>query len=175
MTIGWEEVDHLLPAVFAIDGSGEVLADSPSPVAALAQRALRKLDDAGRLDLSRLLEASRPVLLRKEKTLVKAQLAWLDKAGRRDPAGVAATVAVAFGHPAVEVQERALAVVERLARGCRSARPRRRASFPAGCRLVRPLRQAGFPGDRGSRRPIWTVGASRRRCPMSAPSCRRGG
>ncbi|MEU4622704.1 DUF6493 family protein [Actinoplanes sp. NPDC023801] len=100
-------------AAHALDYA-RLLAEGPGAVATVAQRCLRVLDDTGRLDLDTLLETSFPVLLRKEKTLVKAQISWLDKAARRDPgrAGdVFTTVAAAFGHPALDVQERALTLV----------------------------------------------------------------
>ncbi len=95
-----------------------LLADAPSAIAGLAQRALRTLDDAGRLDLATLLEASCPALLRKEKSLVKAQLSWLDKVARRerDRTGeVLETIATAFGHPALDIQDRALTLIGRQA------------------------------------------------------------
>jgi hypothetical protein len=91
-----------------------MLTDGPGPVATMAQRALRELDDAGRLALATLLEASSVVLLRKEKALVKSQISWLEKVARREPgrAGeVLETVAVAFGHPGLAIQERALTLV----------------------------------------------------------------
>jgi hypothetical protein len=93
-----------------------LLSDAPSPIAAIAQRALRTLDDAGRLELETALEASRPVLVRKEKALVKAQLTWLDKIARREPdrgAEVLVAIAAAFDHPALDIQERALTLIER--------------------------------------------------------------
>jgi len=84
-----------------------------SSVAAAAQRQLRRLDEAGTLEPAVLREASEAVLLRPEKTLVRSQLDWLDKAAARDPgrAGQLALAAAAFGHEAVDLQERALAVV----------------------------------------------------------------
>jgi hypothetical protein len=91
-----------------------LLAEANGAVAAMAQRSLRAVHDAGRLDWETLLEASGPALLRPEKALVKAQLTWLDKSARRDPARAAAgyeTIAVAFGHPALDIQERALTMV----------------------------------------------------------------
>ncbi|MFF5080793.1 DUF6493 family protein [Actinoplanes sp. NPDC000266] len=97
-------------ATHAVDYAG-LLPDAPSTVAGLAQRALRTVDEAGLLDLETLLEVSHHTLLRKEKVLVKAQLSWLDKAARRTPARapeILETIAVAFGHPALDVQERAL-------------------------------------------------------------------
>ena len=57
----------------------------PSRVAQTAQRALRRLDDAGRLEPDRLVEASRAVLFRPEKHLVRTQLSWLDAVARRQP------------------------------------------------------------------------------------------
>ncbi|MBO3738900.1 DUF6493 family protein [Actinoplanes flavus] len=110
--------DELAPTVDEIAGHAldyaRMLADSAGPVATLAQRALRTLDDAGRLDRETLLDTSATVLLRKEKTLVKAQISWLEKVARREPgrAGeVFETIAVAFGHPALELQERALTLI----------------------------------------------------------------
>ncbi len=95
-----------------------LLPDAPSTVAGLAQRALRTLDDADRLELDTLLEVSSHTLLRNEKTLVKAQLSWLEKVARRerDRTGeVLETVAAAFGHPALDVQDRALTLIGRQA------------------------------------------------------------
>ncbi|XVU25648.1 DUF6493 family protein [Actinoplanes sp. CA-054009] len=100
-------------ATHAVDYA-RLLPDAPSTVAGLAQRALRTVDEAGLLDVETLLEISHPTLLRKEKVLVKAQLSWLDKAARRTPARapeMLETIAVAFGHPALDVQERALTLI----------------------------------------------------------------
>ncbi|MDI6105507.1 DUF6493 family protein [Actinoplanes sp. NEAU-A12] len=110
--------DKLAPTVdeiatHALDYA-RLLAESPGPVAAMAQRALRTLDDTGLLGLETLLEASFPALLRKEKALVKTQISWLEKVARREPgrAGeVFETVAAAFGHSALDIQERALTLV----------------------------------------------------------------
>ncbi|MBS2967162.1 hypothetical protein KGA66_29305, partial [Actinocrinis puniceicyclus] len=86
------------------------------PCARLAQNALRELDDAGRLGSVTLAELSKAVLARPERSLVAAQLSWVDTAVRRDssraPELLNATSA-AFAHPAVTVQERALRVVIR--------------------------------------------------------------
>lgn len=93
-----------------------LLPDAHSTVAGLAQRALRRLDDNGRLELDTLLHGSGQLLARPEKMLVKAQLSWLDRVAKRDRdrAGeVLETVAVAFGHDALDVQERALTIVLR--------------------------------------------------------------
>ncbi|MDY7089350.1 MAG: DUF6493 family protein [Actinomycetota bacterium] len=94
----------------------QLLPGAPSAIAGLAQRSLRTVDEAERLDLETLLEVSRPTLVRGEKTLVKAQLTWLDKVARRSPgrAGeILPVVAAALGHPALDVRERALVVIER--------------------------------------------------------------
>ena len=91
-----------------------LLPDAPGTVAGNAQRALRTVDEAGRLELATLLDVSRQTLLRREKGLVKTQLGWLDRLVRRHPdrAGeVLDAVAVAFGHEALDVQDRALTVV----------------------------------------------------------------
>jgi hypothetical protein len=93
-----------------------LLADAAGPVAGLAQRALRTIDEAGRLELETLLDASAPTLLRREKALVRAQLSWLEKAARRAPdrcGEIMGTVALAFGHPALDIQDRALTIVGR--------------------------------------------------------------
>ena len=115
-----EALDPTLEQVAARTGDyTRLLADGPSRVAQAAQHALRRLDDAGRLEPDRLLEGSRAVLFRPEKQLVRAQLSWLDAAARRQPqrAGqVLDAVAVAFAQESAELQTRALSVVLRHAR-----------------------------------------------------------
>jgi Family of unknown function (DUF6493) len=96
-----------------------LLADGPSAVAVAAQRALRRVDDAGRLEPGLLAEASRAVLFRPEKALVRTQLSWLDAVarGRPDRAGeLLGVVSVAFAQEAAELQSRALALLVRHAR-----------------------------------------------------------
>ncbi|GGN42206.1 hypothetical protein FHR83_007274 [Actinoplanes campanulatus] len=103
-----------------IVGYARVLGSATSAVAGLAQRCLRTVDDAGLLPVETLLEASAEVLVRTERTLVKAQLTWLGRVARRAPdrvAEIAETAAVAFGHPALDVQERALDLVARVLPG----------------------------------------------------------
>ncbi|MER7005330.1 DUF6493 family protein [Dactylosporangium sp. NPDC000555] len=90
-----------------------LLADAPSPVATAAQKALRTAPD---LDLDAVLEASKAVLRRPDKALVRAQLTWLDALARRHPAraaDVAAALAEAADHPAVELRERATVLAAR--------------------------------------------------------------
>jgi Family of unknown function (DUF6493) len=102
-------------AVRARDYS-RLLADGPSAVARAAQRALRRLHDAGRLEPDLLVEASRAVLSRPEKTLVRTQLSWLDSAARRHPGQVGellGAVSVAFAQDGAELQSLALALLVR--------------------------------------------------------------
>ncbi|WP_406295201.1 DUF6493 family protein [Embleya sp. NBC_00888] len=97
-----------------VDSYLRLLPDAPSPVAGMAQDVLRRLDAAGRLDPERIAEAARSVLFRTEKKLVRTQLTWLGQAIKRHPdhAGVLlATAGTAFGSVAVDLQERALALI----------------------------------------------------------------
>ncbi|WP_405010643.1 DUF6493 family protein [Kitasatospora sp. NBC_01539] len=90
--------------------------DGVSTAAGHAQEVLAALDAAGRLDAEAVAEASRTVLFRPEKKLVRAQLAWLGRAARTAPdrAGpVVLAAAGAFGHPDRALQESALKVVAR--------------------------------------------------------------
>ncbi|GIF15634.1 DUF6493 family protein [Actinoplanes teichomyceticus] len=126
-----------------------LLPEAPGPVATLAQKALRAVDDAGRLELSTLLEASAPTLLRAEKTLVTAQLSWLERVARRHPgrAGeVLETVAAGFGHPALDVQERALTLIGRRAGGLDRASVARIADAAAALSGDLPARAAELFG-----------------------------
>nr|WSX78752.1 DUF6493 family protein [Streptomyces sp. NBC_00899] len=91
-------------------------ADGAGTVAKTAQKLLKALDAEGRLETGDFEELCAAVLTRPETAPATAQLAWMDKVLRRDPARAAvlvATAALAFGHPAVGVQERALALVGR--------------------------------------------------------------
>ena len=91
-----ELADHL-PDWTALAGR------SDPPVAGRAIEVLRKLLDAGRLDAGVLAEATRDVLSRPEKSLVRAQLKLVGEALRRAPADAGEllpAVAVAFGHEA---------------------------------------------------------------------------
>ncbi|MEU3565828.1 DUF6493 family protein [Kitasatospora sp. NPDC006786] len=92
------------------------LLDGQSVLAGHAQEVLAGLDEAGLIEPEVLPEASAVVLFRTEKKLVRAQLAWLDKAARRAPdrsGPVVLAAAEAFGHPDAALQERALNVVAR--------------------------------------------------------------
>lgn len=93
-----------------------LLPDGPSAAVAVAQAALRALDDAGRLTAEQVVEATRAVLFRPEKKYVRAQFTWLDKAVRRHPdhAGellVAATTV--FTQGASDLHDRALKTLAR--------------------------------------------------------------
>jgi hypothetical protein len=115
-----EALDPTLDEMAARAGDyTRLLADGPPRVAGCAQRVLRRLDDAGRLEPDRLLEVSRAVLFRPERQLVRGQLSWLDVVARHQPrrAGqVLAAVAVAFTQESAELQARAVSVVLRRAR-----------------------------------------------------------
>ncbi|MBF9130518.1 hypothetical protein I0C86_16340 [Plantactinospora sp. S1510] len=87
-----------------------LLADAPGPVASMAQKALRGMAD---VEFEAVLDASRAVLVRPEKALVRGQLGWLDQLARqrRDRAPEVAAVLAAMGdHPAVELRDRAAAL-----------------------------------------------------------------
>jgi hypothetical protein len=93
-----------------------LVSDAPSPVAGRAQEFLRRLWEAGRLEADSLGEASRNILFRPDKTLVRAQLVLLGKALARDRASAAVllpAVTEAFGHEDTLVQERALKLVSK--------------------------------------------------------------
>ncbi|BCL18011.1 DUF6493 family protein [Micromonospora sagamiensis] len=90
-----------------------LLADAPTPVATMAQKALRQADG---VEVEEVLDASRAVLARPDKALVKAQLSWLDQLARRLPdraAGIAEVLTVALDHPAAGVRDRAGALTAR--------------------------------------------------------------
>ncbi|MEV6859454.1 DUF6493 family protein [Streptosporangium subroseum] len=92
------------------------LLDGSPPVADYAQEILAGLDEIGLVERELAGEASERVLLRPEKKLVRAQLSWLDRAAKRDPARAGQVVmaaATAFDHRDAALQERALAVVGR--------------------------------------------------------------
>ncbi len=92
------------------------LPDAPSTVAGLAQRELRRIDEAGRLDVALLAEATEVTLYGDVKKLATAQLVWLDRALSRHPDGTGpllAALAPAFGHPAADVRRRAVRLVAR--------------------------------------------------------------
>jgi Family of unknown function (DUF6493) len=110
--------DHLLPTVYEVaarvDTFTGLVVIGTGLIAKRAQADLRKADESGLLDPDHLVLISPSVLARTEKTLVIAQLAWLDAGVRRDPASadtLLRAVATAFGHPAPGVQQRALRLV----------------------------------------------------------------
>ncbi|WP_433832423.1 DUF6493 family protein [Actinoplanes sp. CA-015351] len=112
--------DMLAPAVGelvpAAADYARLLAEAPPALAGLGQRCLRIVDDAGLLNVETVLETSGAVFSRTEKGLVKAQLSWFEKVARREPdrvGEIVETAAVAFGHPAFDVQERALTLIGR--------------------------------------------------------------
>ncbi|WP_426512228.1 DUF6493 family protein [Dactylosporangium sp. McL0621] len=88
-----------------------LLADAQVTVATAAQKALRTAET---LDLDAVLEASRAVLRRPDKTLVRTQLTWLETLIRRHPSrkpDIVRTLAEALDHPAIDLRERAAALI----------------------------------------------------------------
>jgi hypothetical protein len=98
--------------------------DLSALVASYGQDVLIGLDEAGVLEADVRTEACERVLLRPEKKLVRTQLSWLDSAARRDAAAsgqVLVDAAMAFQHPDMALQERALNLVARLLPGAGGA------------------------------------------------------
>lgn len=91
-----------------------LLSAALSTVAGRAQEALQQLDRAGRLAPDLFHEASRRLLARTEKKLVRTQLTWLEHVIAREPAQLDALLLIAttaFAHGAADVQDRALTLV----------------------------------------------------------------
>ncbi|WP_436762875.1 DUF7824 domain-containing protein [Streptosporangium sp. V21-05] len=88
-----------------------LLPAAPGPVAELALRHLRGLDELDVLDPFDLVEGWEAVLFRPERKLVRAGLTWMDQRVRLSPglaASIAGPLALAFASDSVELQERAL-------------------------------------------------------------------
>ncbi|MFS8099745.1 DUF6493 family protein [Lentzea alba] len=88
-----------------------MLPDSRSTVATLAQNQLKRLDEAGKLDLDLLCDASRWVFGRTEKKLIRAQLTWLGKHARTNPGEVVLTAAELFAHESDDLRGQAVKLV----------------------------------------------------------------
>ncbi|HUQ59226.1 DUF6493 family protein [Lentzea sp.] len=88
-----------------------MLPDSRSTVATLAQDRLKQLDEAGRLDVGLLCEASRWVFGRGEKKLVRTQLTWLGKHAKSTPDDVVLTVADLFSHESDDLRGQAVKLI----------------------------------------------------------------
>ncbi|MFD5426418.1 DUF6493 family protein [Streptomyces sp. NPDC127084] len=130
-----EQAAHLLTWV-------RMMPDAHALVAARAQEVLAGLDEAGRVESEHLIEASRAALFRPEKKIVRAQLAMLDRAMKRERSRtdeLLPVVAEAFGHEEHSLQERALALV---------VRHRRHASAAVLAKLAASAAQLG-PDLRG--------------------------
>lgn len=111
-----DELAPTLDEVAARVGTYVTMLGDParSTVAGMAQRQLCLLDDAGRLPLERLDDASQLVLVRKEKKLVRAQLSRLKDIARRQPTdldALAVCAAAGFGNPAGDLQAAAVKLV----------------------------------------------------------------
>lgn len=109
-------------------GDWQALAsDALSPVAGHAQSVLGALALDGGLTTRQLADMSGAVLFRTEKKLVRAQLVLLGKVltrGTNQADELLPVVALAFGHPDPDVQERALKLVERHLRKARGGEVR---------------------------------------------------
>jgi hypothetical protein len=103
---------------------GDYIAMLPAPhsiVAGTAQSELYRLDDAGKLPVSMLRQVSDVLLARPEKTLVRAQLSWLEAAALRsapaapspDARELVLAMATAFGQQAAVLQRQALTLTIR--------------------------------------------------------------
>jgi hypothetical protein len=117
-----DEVGARLPTYLGM------IASSQSATAKRAQAALKALDAHKPLESATLAELSDTVFSRPETNLPTAQIAWISAAIARDPAAapeLLSTLATAFGHRAVAVQQRAL----RLA--AKHLKPKRTASKAA--------------------------------------------
>jgi hypothetical protein len=102
-------------ATWAADWA-RLAAVADAPTANVAARFLRRLVDAGRLDGDLLADASRDILARPEKALVRTHLTLLGRALDRDgypPSELLPVVAVAFAHEDGAVQEQAWKIVAR--------------------------------------------------------------
>ncbi|MEE1783264.1 DUF6493 family protein [Streptomyces sp. SP17BM10] len=91
-------------------------ADAAGTVSKIALKLLSTLDSQRPLNPDAFHDLCSAVLTRPETTLARGQLAWMDKAVRRDPVRAGALVdalALAFGHPATAVQERAVGLAAR--------------------------------------------------------------
>lgn len=110
-------VDRLEPTLDEIDEHQgryrRLLSSVQSPVIGYGHAALRRLLEAGRLDVAAFLNASGPLYRREKRPavdylamvqLVIAEPRWRDRAAR--------VVAAAFGHPRPDVQQRALQLIE---------------------------------------------------------------
>lgn len=99
------EVGERLPTYLSMATS------AVGPAAKVAQQALRRLDAATPIEPDTLARLSADVFSRAENALVNQQLVWIDGRIKADPDTAAIllpTLATAFTHPAVPVQQRAL-------------------------------------------------------------------
>jgi hypothetical protein len=93
-----------------------LLATTSKVGVALGQAGIRKLLEAGRLDVRLLLDGCAPALLFPQKNIALAQLKLIDLVISKVPeeAGAAvAAVTAAFGHQRQDIQEAALALIDR--------------------------------------------------------------
>lgn len=155
-----------------------------STVAGTAQAQLFRLDDAGRLPVERLQDASQLVLLRKEKKLVRAQLVRLKETVRREPAlldALAVAAAAGLANPAGDLQAATVKLVGEWWPGLGDAARRtvteRAAGLPIsprswGATSTRRPSRPTRPGSRRSSRPAgWRRWRTRPSWPPSCAGC----
>ena len=110
-------LDPSLPEMAARAGKYlTLLGVAAKPGVTLGQEVTGKLYQAGLLDAGRLLEASCPALMHRQKSVVTAQLKLIGTIMKGDPAAgpqAAAVAAVVFGHERQDVQEAALALLRK--------------------------------------------------------------
>ncbi|WP_194895206.1 DUF6493 family protein [Catenulispora pinisilvae] len=111
-----------------------LLSSQSGAVARSFLASVKKASDADLIDVELALEAASIAVTRSEKNVVKTALTWLDGLFAKHPertAQIAQTVAIAFGAQAADIQERALKVVGRRAKGLGEAERERLAADAA--------------------------------------------
>ncbi|MBA9004691.1 DUF6493 family protein [Thermomonospora cellulosilytica] len=117
-----------------------LLPTAPGPVAEMAMRQVRRIDENGRLDEASFAEAVDALLFRPEKKLVRAALVWLNTTARthdRVDATLRAVTAL-FTHDDLDLRERAVKAAVRHA--ARASGEARRAVRDAATELPADLR-----------------------------------
>jgi hypothetical protein len=139
---------------------GRLAGDAPSPVARIALATLRTLGEHDLLEIDTALDAGAGALARKEKVVVRAGLTLLDETASRAPdraGAILETVATAFDHQSLDIQESAFAVVirhlahapagvtARLATGLHAPDPTQAGAEPAPPSLATPAAPPARP------------------------------
>ncbi|WP_026413500.1 DUF6493 family protein [Actinomadura oligospora] len=122
-----------------------MLPAAPGPIADLALREIRRVDEASPIPLATFAEAADAAAFRPEKRLVKSALVWMGKTARPHGRQDAAVLAVLplFASEALDLRERAVKLVAKHAAG--ASAPTREAAVAASADLPADLR-ALIPG-----------------------------